>query len=232
MMTWSSDWTVLPASDPGPALAAWTPQDLTATPLRNGGQGGASSPARGRDPESQKRAEEARALAERQAELDEAFDRGFEEGRAEAARVERDRVDSALRALEMAMDAIRAARAPWTQDAREHICALAVAVARHVIGRELRGDAHAIAELTRQALTEFPTEEAVRVRMHPQDLSVLTAATSPAGGTIRVAPGREVQWIADPDILPGGCIVEGPTRVVDGRIDHALERIYQKLTDD
>jgi flagellar biosynthesis/type III secretory pathway protein FliH len=70
------------------------------------------------------------------------------------------------------------------------------------------------------------------VRLNPGDLSLLTAATSPGGDAIHVAPGREVEWSADPGIEPGSCVVEGKLRVIDGRIDHALERIYQKLIDD
>ena len=42
--------------------------------------------------------------------------------------------------------------------------------------------------------------------------------------------GREARWIADEDVVPGGCIVEGPDRIVDGRVDQALERIFWELT--
>jgi hypothetical protein len=31
--------------------------------------------------------------------------------------------------------------------------------------------------------------------------------------------------------MPGGCIVEGPDRIVDGRLDEALCRIVRSLTD-
>jgi flagellar biosynthesis/type III secretory pathway protein FliH len=40
-----------------------------------------------------------------------------------------------------------------------------------------------------------------------------------------------VRWLADARIQPGGCVVEGRERIVDGRVDTALERLYRKLSD-
>jgi flagellar assembly protein FliH len=68
--------------------------------------------------------------------------------------------------------------------------------------------------------------------VNPHDLSSISTAAKPDGSGIRIAPGRNVEWIADADLACGGCVVEGRQRVVDGRVDHALERIYRKLTDE
>ena len=43
--------------------------------------------------------------------------------------------------------------------------------------------------------------------------------------------GREVRWIPDASIGRGGCVVEGPERIVDGRLESALERVYRRITD-
>jgi flagellar assembly protein FliH len=223
-MTWSSDWST-PVSAPATSArtaSAWIPDELAMRPAAQ-----SSVPV---SPEAERAAQETRAAMERQAELDESFDRGFEEGRRAALESESKRVDDALSSLAQVASRISAGQSAWLQDARENICALAVGVARHVIGRELRGDAHAIVDLARRALLQFPVDEPVRVFIHPQDLSVITAASASDG--IHIAPGRQVEWEADEKVTPGGCVVEGRLRVVDGRIDHALERIYQKLIDD
>jgi flagellar biosynthesis/type III secretory pathway protein FliH len=44
--------------------------------------------------------------------------------------------------------------------------------------------------------------------------------------------GRSVRWISDPEIRPGGCLVESRERLVDGRVDTALERIYRTIIED
>jgi flagellar biosynthesis/type III secretory pathway protein FliH len=36
--------------------------------------------------------------------------------------------------------------------------------------------------------------------------------------------------MADPAISAGGCLIEGHERIVDGRVDAALERLYRRLS--
>jgi flagellar biosynthesis/type III secretory pathway protein FliH len=36
--------------------------------------------------------------------------------------------------------------------------------------------------------------------------------------------------MADSRIQPGGCVVEGRERIIDGRVDTALERLYRQLS--
>jgi len=224
-MTWSSDWT-LPAAA-GSSIdspAAWSLEELA-----HGSATGAADPTVRR--EAERVAAERRTARERQAELEEAYQRGFEEGYGEAAAKEVERVSQALVALQTALATLKAGERAWLENARENICALAVAVARHVIGREMKGDVHIVAELARRALAHFPVDESLRVRVNPQDLSVLTVASTEEGGNIPVGPGRDLEWIADAQVVPGGCVVEGRHRVVDGRVDHVLERIYARLAD-
>jgi flagellar biosynthesis/type III secretory pathway protein FliH len=225
-MTWSSDWFSTPEPAPGDASTdAWMPESLPMTMARDGAR--VAAPAA----ELERRSDVRRIAEQRQAELEEAYQRGLEDGAAEVMHRDATLVRSALDAVEASAAQLVAAEHGWVQTAHENLCALAVAIARHVIGRELTGDPHAVADLARKALAFFPAEEAVRVRINPADLSMLTLATAEDGGQIPVAPGRDVTWVADADMHSGGCVVEGRHRVVDGRADHALERIYQKLTD-
>jgi flagellar assembly protein FliH len=114
----------------------------------------------------------------------------------------------------------------------ENLSALAVAIARQIIGRELRGDADAIADMVRRALVEFPIDQPLRVRLSPQDLSTIASLSTRSGDAVPIAPGRDLRWLADPLLEPGSCVVEGKERIVDGRADRALERIYRRLTGD
>lgn len=179
---------------------------------------------------------QAAAQADRDADLEAAFERGRAEGLAigveEGRRLEAERVADAVRALTAAAAELRANSDAWLRTIEENISALAVAVARHVIGREIRSDGAAVADLVRRALTEFPVDEPVKVRLHPEDLSVISTVSTSDGQPVPVAPGRDLRWIADPEVEPGGCVVEGRKRIVDGRIDRALERVYRSLTDD
>ncbi|MEP6619448.1 MAG: hypothetical protein ABJE47_09040, partial [bacterium] len=75
---------------------------------------------------------------------------------------------------------------------------------------------------------EFPIEEALRIRINPVDLTAL--AVAPGGDAVRIAPGREIAWIPDSRVIQGGCLVEGRDRILDGRVDTGLERVYRRLS--
>lgn len=240
MISWSSR----PAVHAGAAQAAlagiarWTPAELQPAepfvlPPMDGGE---AEPAPAVDPAEEARlaaeaAERARGeavAAEHARAVHEAYVRGYEEGRAAGEAGEAARLRNPVVAAERALADLRAGESRWTGAIEENVCALAVAVARHLVGRELAGDPAAVGELVKNALAEFPVDQPVRIRVNPQDLQSIQSA---AGGEIGFpSDGREAAWHADPLVEPGGCVVEGRDRIIDGRVDTALERVYRRLT--
>ena len=156
---------------------------------------------------------------------------GYATGRAEGELLEATRLRSAVTAMESALDTIRESEGKWQECVNENIAALAVTVARHIVGRELNSDTATFADLVKRALAEFPIDQPMRIRVNPQDLSLLSLPTAGGGDPISIAPNRDVRWLADLRIQPGGCVVEGRERIVDGRVDTALERLYRRLSD-
>lgn len=158
-----------------------------------------------------------------------AYALGFEEGYHEGELAEQARLQAARRAAEDALDVIRANEERWSDSISENIVALAVAVARHVVDRELALDPTIVAHIVSQAITAFPIDQPVRVRVNPNDLAVLDAAGLTAADGLGGAVQRPAHWIADAHVHTGGCVVEGRDRIVDGRVDTALERVYRRL---
>ncbi|HEY4321479.1 MAG TPA: FliH/SctL family protein [Gemmatimonadales bacterium] len=164
-----------------------------------------------------------------EAALQEAHRAGWMEGHA-AAMAER-----AVAAEEMAAASQAAARALTDIGDRLRgqvattVHALSVAIARHLVEREMSQDPTLLHELVKRALALTPMNGSVTVRMHPDDLAALTAA-----GGLKDVPdsGIEIRWLADLDISRGGCLVDGPHGIVDGRIDRALLDIYEQLSHD
>jgi flagellar biosynthesis/type III secretory pathway protein FliH len=154
---------------------------------------------------------------------------GYEAGRLDGQLAEAARLHNAVAAAERALDAIRAGETKWQECVTENIAALAVTIARHIVGRELRSDAASVADLVKRALAEFPIDQPMRVRINPHDLSLLSQPAAGGGEPVSIAPNRDVRWLADSRIHPGGCVVEGREHIVDGRVDTALERLYRKL---
>ena len=221
---------------PATGAAAWHPEELT--PRDGAAARDVTSASESSAQLEQRRADAAAQLqAERAAELERVAAQAYaagqaageERGRAEATA----RLATAVAAAEAALDRMREGERRWDGVLDENVCALAVAVARQVIGRELTSDSATLTDLVRRALAEFPIDQPVQIRVHPSDLAALAAQGSAGGlaaGTAAVAPNREARWIAEPGVVPGGCIVEGRERIVDGRVDTALERMYRKLT--
>jgi flagellar biosynthesis/type III secretory pathway protein FliH len=180
--------------------------------------------------EADRAAEEERVAAEVERRVAEARAQGYEEGRRAGEEAEGARLRAAVAVAEEALDAVRQGEMRWTGAIEENVCALAVAVARQVIARELQEDAQVVVELVRRALAEFPVDQPVRIRVNPQDLASLESYGSGDNPMLGTTRGHDSRWVADARIAPGGCIVEGRERIVDGRVDTALERIYRRLT--
>ena len=154
---------------------------------------------------------------------------GRAEGRAEGEAAERLRLRNAFAALDSALGSIQHGEARWREALEENLVALAIAIAKQILEREVKVDRGVVEGLVRRAVSEFPVDQPVRVRLAPTDIGVLAdagAAVPPAD----LVDGRAARWIPDPLLTPGGCVVEGRERIVDGRVDSALERIYRQLT--
>jgi flagellar biosynthesis/type III secretory pathway protein FliH len=159
-----------------------------------------------------------------------AYALGFEEGRREGEVAEQARLHGARQAAEDALDVIRANEERWSESIDENIIALAITVARHIVDRELLADPDIVSQMVGRALAAFPIDQPVRIRVNPSDLRTLDERGMPSLDDLAGEPQRAAHWIPDPRIAPGGCVVEGRDRIVDGRVDSALERVYRRLT--
>ncbi len=155
--------------------------------------------------------------------LEAAWDDGHAAGREAGGADARAELATAAGVLDGAVEQVRAHEARWMGDLRAHVAALAVAVARHVIEREVAADASLVLTLAGGAVAEFPADEPLVVRVHPDDLAALKPAWD-AG----VRAGA-VRWAPDARVARGGVLAEGRERIVDGRVDAALERVYRAL---
>lgn len=160
-------------------------------------------------------------------EIEEAYQRGFAEGEQSGTRRAHDELQVAMQATLKALDDVRASREAWNAQLRERLVVLAAGIAQWVVERTCEEDSEVLAQLARRAIESFPVEEAVRIRLHPNDHATL----SDPHLLEEVVGKRSVKWIPDDDVVPGGCVVEGPDKIVDGRIDEALARIVRSLTD-
>lgn len=104
---------------------------------------------------------------------------------------------------------------------------LSLTVARHLIEREYSGDPALVESLVRKALDIAPIGGQVTVRLNPGDLHALQEL----GGLDRFSgDAMELRWVGDVELGHGGCVVEGPTSIVDGRLDRVLLDLYEQMS--
>jgi len=164
----------------------------------------------------------------REREREESYERGFNDG-AEAGRAQAlQEMGPNLQASVKVVAEVEDFRDALMAQMQDNLTALALAVARQLIEREVKAEPEVVANLVRSALSHFPLDQKLRIRLNPLDLSSISREKSE--NRTPVTAGREVRWIPDENVARGGCVVEGPERIVDGRIDLALERIYRTVS--
>jgi flagellar biosynthesis/type III secretory pathway protein FliH len=152
----------------------------------------------------------------------------YARGRADGERAARATLDamlaSAMQSLDEAVQSVQLHESRWLQNMEENVAALAVIVARHLVQREIATDASFVSELVQQTLQQYPLDQEITIRLHPDDLAACRGAIAQDA-----TASRAIRWIADPSIVRGGCLTEGRERIIDGRVDTALERAYRNI---
>ena len=161
--------------------------------------------------------------------IDEGYARGLADGERRARSQAQAQITSAMALVSEVGGQMREVASLAPSILEENIAALAVIVARQIVAREVSLDRELVADLVRRALTEFPIEQSVRIRVHPLDLALLTIDDGTELAPITT--NRDASWLADPRVARGGCLVEGRDRIVDGRVDTALERAYRRMAE-
>lgn len=158
-----------------------------------------------------------------------AYQRGVEAGRAAAMEEANRTLKRAAGLLVSTAEALDAARLGVVRQLEDSVYMLALAVSRHLIQREVGADPTIVRDLVTKGLEAFPVGSRVEIHLHPDDLAALRSQVELPGSDGRAA---EIMWAADPAIERGGCTLETPHRVVDGRIDLALSDLYHRMRDD
>jgi flagellar biosynthesis/type III secretory pathway protein FliH len=210
-MTKSSPETEAPAAAPPAALAKFSLWPLPELAQAAGASQSALASSTGPTPE------------------EDAFARGHEAGRAEALSEANRTLKRAAGLLVSTAEALDAARLNVIRELEDSVYLLALAVARQLIQREVAADPTIVRDLVQRALEAFPVGSHVEIHLNPEDLTALRSQFGLPSADGRAA---DLQWVGDPSIERGGCTLETPHRVVDGRVDTALKELFHRMRDD
>ena len=172
---------------------------------------------------------EAEQRAREEAAHEQAVADAYAQGRADGEEAAQLRLEPeitlAVSALRDAVQSIQLHEARWLSNVEENLAAVAVAVARHIVQREVVTDPTFIRDVVLNAVSQYPVDQAITVRLNPGDLAACREILT--NDVLAIAPN--IQWMADSTLQRGGCLTEGRERIIDGRVDTALERVYRTL---
>jgi flagellar assembly protein FliH len=150
----------------------------------------------------------------------EAFEQGLAEGR-EAGRVE---VTATVQRLAGMFHDLAKPFEVLDTEVEQELLTLAMALARHIVRRELKADPTQVIGIIREAIGALPAAaREVRVHLHPEDAAVVREHLAP---TV-----NERAWtiVEDPVMARGGCRVTSATSTIDARLETRLGAILSEL---
>jgi flagellar assembly protein FliH len=157
--------------------------------------------------------------------LSEARQQGFQEGQAAGRQSLAGQVEAMQLKLARSIEELTGSRLRCRREAEKDAVALALAVARRILHRELTVAPDALLGLVKAAFDKMEAREVHQVRVSRQDSAMLRQFFEQMG-----LPQR-VEVIADPALAAGGVIIESSRGLLDASVDTQLAEIERGFAD-
>lgn len=108
-----------------------------------------------------------------------------------------------------------------------HLVRLAVAIARRIVGAEIRQDRQVVQRTVRAALDELSHATGLQVRVHPDEERIIRQTLST--DETFIGNFSEIKVIADPSVERGGCMVESDRGIIDATIPTQFVQLQKSL---
>ncbi|MCL6620863.1 MAG: hypothetical protein K6T55_02070 [Syntrophobacterales bacterium] len=164
----------------------------------------------------------AQAEANRQHIERQAYEEGFRQGQEDGREVGLKGLEEVTGRLRDLLTELAQARERLYREREEDMVRLALAVARQVVGRELRLHPGLIRSLLQQAFQALSHREGLRLHLHPGDLEALS-------GAARESWPPAVELVADATLTPGGFRLETALGELDGTLETRWERVVRAI---
>ncbi len=155
----------------------------------------------------------------------EAHKAGFEQGHREGLEAAQKEIAAQMQRFNQIMRALSEPLAAADEQVEQELIALAMAVARQIIRRELQTDPEQVVGVVREAMAELPSSARnIRIFLHPDDASLVREALNTEED--ETAPWKIVE---DMVLTRGGCRIESDTSRVDASVEKRLNTIVAEL---
>jgi type III secretion protein L len=113
----------------------------------------------------------------------------------------------------------------WRETEKD-LLRLAVRLAEKIVGREIKRDGKTVVDIVFAALQNARQQEKLTVRVNPADLPAVEREIERFSSGSRV---RFVDFVADPRVSAGGCLIESEVGTIDARLETQLRVLERAL---
>lgn len=163
------------------------------------------------------------ATPSQQQEVNEAFQRGRQEG---STAVE-SKLDTTLQALTQALEEVNRLRESVARNSSQDMLRMVMAISEQVILSSLEVKPEIVLTLIENALNSSVQADSYRIRVSAQDFELVNQQKPLFLASISGL--KNISISSDADITPGGCRVESDFGDVDATIETQLEKIREVL---
>src|SRR5579883_3164219 len=153
------------------------------------------------------------------------YQHGFEEGRKTARQEAERQIEAMTLQLARSIDELSGLRQRFRHEAEEDVVALAVAIARRILHRELTVAPEALLGLLKAALDKMDAREVHRVRVSRLDAPLVAQHLD------RMGLPRPVEVVADPGLGRGAAVLESSRGALDASVETQLAEIERGFAD-
>jgi len=155
----------------------------------------------------------------------EAYQRGFSEGKNVGQQQAKAELQPVLDQLGKSLAALSSLRSRIRAEAEGDLLKLAISIARRVLHRELTLEPESIEGLIRVALEKLQSRELCRIRVHPDQEGTIRNALE------RFSNSQKVELVADSSMQCGDVVFETAHGNLDASIESQLREIERGFAD-
>lgn len=134
--------------------------------------------------------------------------------------------DQAVTEFEQTLFEVREIRERVWRETEQDLLRLAIRLTEKILGREIKSDKTAVVDIVATALQNARQQEKLTVRVNPSDLPVIEREMENLSRTGR---SQFMDFIADPRVSEGGCLIESEVGTIDARLETQLRVLERAL---
>ncbi len=161
------------------------------------------------------------------------YDEGYQQGLADGQQQAEQQMAATVQRIEDLLRSVAQERATVLSQAEPEVVQLAMTIAEKVIGLLAQQHRSVVVHTVAQALDQLTVTGPFRLRVHPDDATYLEVFWQEKAEDVHtlLSQGEPDQWtlVRDPQIEPGGCVVECGPATIDARLSTQIRAIVDAL---